>query len=145
MRVVACCLLPGTYYSTVPFLFLFCSCFGLLLERYGFEFWHWQEDRSSPLFTSSAGGNEWSTLNRAFEASESKTLKQYHHQRHKTVHMFSGITSGSSRSEVLRAVKQNAHALFDASAALKDDREFMLKAVKQSSRTGVRWTTPRPR
>ena len=71
-------------------------------------------------------------FDRAFEASESKTLKQYHHQRHKTVHMFGIITSGSSRSEVLEAVKQNGDALSYASAALRDDREIVLEAVKQS-------------
>jgi len=43
----------------------------------------------------------------------------------------SGITSRSSRSEVLEAVKQNWNALQYASAALKDDREIVLEAVKQ--------------
>ena len=42
-----------------------------------------------------------------------------------------GITSGSSRSEVLEAVKQDWRALEYASAALKDDREIVLEAVKQ--------------
>ena len=44
----------------------------------------------------------------------------------------SGITSRSSRSEVLEAVKQDGHALKYASTALKDDREIVLEAVKQS-------------
>ena len=43
----------------------------------------------------------------------------------------SGITSRSSRSEVLKAVKQNGDALQYASAALQDDREIVLEAVKQ--------------
>ena len=41
------------------------------------------------------------------------------------------ITSRSSRSEVLEAVKQNGGALYFASAALKDDREIVLEVVKQ--------------
>ena len=45
--------------------------------------------------------------------------------------MFSGITSGSSRSEVLEAVKQYGRALYHASAALQDDREIVLEAVKE--------------
>ena len=44
----------------------------------------------------------------------------------------SGITSRSSRSEVLEAVKQYGYALGYASAALKDDREIVLEAVKQN-------------
>ena len=44
----------------------------------------------------------------------------------------SGITSRSSRSEVLEAVKQDGWALEDASAALKDDREIVLEAVKKN-------------
>ena len=44
------------------------------------------------------------------------------------------ITSRSSRSKVLEAVKQDGCALYHASAALKDDREFMLEAVKQDGR-----------
>ena len=47
-----------------------------------------------------------------------------------TVHM-SGITSRSSRSEALEAVKQDWEALKHASAALKDDCEIVLEAVKQ--------------
>ena len=43
----------------------------------------------------------------------------------------SGITSRSSRSKVLEAVKRNGRALYHASAALKDDREIVLEAVKQ--------------
>ena len=41
------------------------------------------------------------------------------------------ITSRSSRSEVLEAVKQNGRALNLASTALKDDREIVLEAVNQ--------------
>ena len=48
--------------------------------------------------------------------------------------MFFGITSRSSRSEVLEAVKQNGYALQYASAALKDDREIVLEAVKHNWR-----------
>ena len=44
----------------------------------------------------------------------------------------SGITSRSSRSEVLEAVKQDGVALACASAALKGDREIVLEAVKQN-------------
>ena len=46
--------------------------------------------------------------------------------------MFSGITSRSSRTEVLEAVRQYGCALKHASAALKDDREIVLEAVKQN-------------
>ena len=42
-----------------------------------------------------------------------------------------GITSRSSRSEVLEAVKRNGELLYFASAALRDDREIVLEAVKQ--------------
>ena len=41
------------------------------------------------------------------------------------------INVGSSRAEVLQAVKQNGFALRYASAALQDDREIVLEAVKQ--------------
>ena len=45
------------------------------------------------------------------------------------------ITSRSSRSEVLEAVKQNGYSLYAflcASAALKDDREIVLEGAKQN-------------
>ena len=45
--------------------------------------------------------------------------------------MSGGITSRSSRSEALETVKRNGRALVFASAALKDDREIVLEAVKQ--------------
>ena len=44
----------------------------------------------------------------------------------------SDINSGSSRSKVLEAVKQNGGVLYFASAALKYDREIVLEAVKQN-------------
>ena len=47
------------------------------------------------------------------------------------------VSRSSSRTEVLEAVKQKGYALKDASAALKDDHEIVLEAVKQDGCAGI--------